>query len=69
MTVQQPDLPIVLGEIDTVYGQPLSENVKSVQVVEQKTTTEYRITTEVNGKTNEVVVIKTGPKIEVLGIS
>lgn len=69
MTVQQPDLPIVLAEIDVFYGKKLSENVKTVQVVEQKTTTEYRITTEVNGKTNEVVVIKTGPKIEVLGIN
>ena len=68
VTKQIPDLPIVLKEIDTVYGQLLSENVKTVKVVEHKTTTEYKITTVINGKTNEVVVVKEGPKIEVCGI-
>lgn len=65
---EQPDLPLVLDEIDVVYGQPLSENIKTVKVVESKTTVEFQVTTEINGKPNQIVVVKQGPKITIEGI-
>jgi len=54
-----------LAEIDKVYGQSLSEAIQTVKVVEQKTTTEYKITVVISGKSNEIVVVKEGPKINV----
>lgn len=65
---EQPDLPLVLDEIDVVYGQPLSENIKTVKVIESKTTVEFQVTVEINGKSNQIVVVKQGPKITIEGI-
>lgn len=65
---EQPDINVVLGTVDQVYGEPLSETVKSVKITEHTYSTEYQIVTEVKGVIQEVTVIKTGDNIDVLGI-
>ena len=65
---ERPEINVVLTQIDETYEEKISETVKSVKVVEQEYSTEYQIVTEVQGKTNEVTVIKRDDKFEVLGI-
>lgn len=67
ITEQQPDITEVLTTLESSYGTT-TEQIESIQVVQQQYSTEYQLVTEVEGTVQTITVVKKDSEIQVLGI-
>ena len=68
VAVDRPEIKNVLSQIDTTYSKTISATIQSVEVTQQKYSTQYKFVATVNNQQSEITAVRENNVIKVLGV-